>query len=103
MTIYKYPIKITDEQKVKLPLNAEILTAQMQGDTLCLWAKVEEGNTSMEERTIEVFGTGHPMSDNNRRYIGTTQMHGGALIWHVFEASDTERCNKPSGDRDSKA
>lgn len=85
MTIYKYPIKITDTQKVKLPINAEILTAQMQGDTLCLCAKVHEGNTSMEERTIEVFGTGHPMSDDARRYIGTTQMHGGALIWHVFE------------------
>lgn len=85
MTIYKYPIKITSTQKVKLPINAEILTAQMQGDTLCLWAKVEEGN-STEDRTIEVFGTGHPMSDDARRYIGTTQMHGIALlVWHVFE------------------
>ena len=85
MTIYKYPIKITDSQKVKLPLNAEILTVQMQGETLCLWAKVEEvGNTSTEERTIEVFGTGHPMSDDARRYIGTIQIHVGAL-WHVFE------------------
>lgn len=85
MTIYKYPIRIADVQEVLLPLNAEILTAQMQSGTLCLWAKVEEGNTSMEERTIEVFGTGHPMSNNARRYIGTAQMHGGSLIWHVFE------------------
>jgi hypothetical protein len=30
MKIYKYPIEITDVQKVKLPLNAEILTAQIQ-------------------------------------------------------------------------
>lgn len=85
MTIYKYPIKLTDSQKVKLPINAEILTAQMQDDTLCLWAKVEESNTSMEERIIDIFGTGCPISDEHRRYIGTTQMHGGALIWHVFE------------------
>jgi hypothetical protein len=85
VTIYKYPIKIADSQKVKLPLNAEILTAQTQGETLCLWAKVEERNTDTEERTIEVFGTGHPMSDDARRYIGTTQMQGGALVWHVFE------------------
>lgn len=84
MTIYKYPIEITDCQKVRMPFNAEILTAQMQGDTLCLWANVEE-HASLEERTIEVFGTGHPMSYENRRYIGTTQMHGGALVWHVFE------------------
>lgn len=85
MTIYKYPIEITDTQKVELPLGAEILTAQMQGENLCLWAKVDEFYTGMEERTIEVFGTGHAMSDNARRYIGTTQMHGGELIWHVFE------------------
>ena len=96
MTICKYPVKFTDAQKVGLlgayavtillkpPINAEILTAQMQGDTLCLWAKVEEGN-STEERTIEVFGTGHPMSDDDRRYIGTTQAHGGVMCWHVFE------------------
>lgn len=85
MTIYKYPIKLTDTQTLKLPINGEILTAQMQGDTLCLWAKVDENITGTEERIIEVFGTGHPMSDDHRRYIGTTQMHGGALIWHVFE------------------
>lgn len=85
MTIYKYQIKITDTQKVEMPIDAEILTAQMQGDALCLWAKVEEGNT-IEERTINVFGTGRQMSDGvDRRYIGTTQTHGGALIWHIFE------------------
>lgn len=85
MTIYKYPIKIIDTQKVKLPLYAKILTAQMQGDTLCLWAQVDDTNTDTKERTIEVFGTGYPMSHDARRYIGTTQMRGGALIWHVFE------------------
>lgn len=86
MTIYKYPLKIEDTQKVNLPINAEILTAQTQGDTLCLWAQVHEGNTSMEERTIEVFGTGHAMRDDYaRRYIGTAKQFGGALVWHVFE------------------
>jgi hypothetical protein len=86
MTIYKYPIKITDTQTVNLPLNAEILTVKMQGETLCLWAKVEEGNACTEERTIEVFGTGHAMSMKyNRRYIGTAQQAGGSLIWHIFE------------------
>jgi hypothetical protein len=87
MKIYKYPIEITDVQKVKLPLNAEILTAQIQsGSGLCLWAKVEEEhNTDTEEHTIEVFGTGHPMSAHDRRYLGTVQQAGGSLIWHIFE------------------
>jgi hypothetical protein len=86
MKIYKYPIEIVDFQKVTLPLNAKILTAQMQGRTLCLWAQVEERNTSTEERSIEVFGTGHPMSQTlNRKYINSVQMADGAFVWHVFE------------------
>ena len=86
MTIYKYPIKITDEQIVMLPSGAEILTAQFQGHTLCLWAQVEEKLSVAKGRTIEVFGTGQPMSMRyNRRYIGTAQQSGGSLIWHIFE------------------
>jgi hypothetical protein len=85
-TIYKYPIKITDVQTVTLPINAEIISAQMQGDTLCLWAIVNTSNTDTEGRVIEVVGTGNPMSDGIRRvYIGTTQMQGGSMVWHVFE------------------
>lgn len=86
MTIYKYPIEVTDFQKVKLPLNAKILTAQTQNGFLCLWAQVEEKNTTIEERSIEIFGTGHPMTDTlNRKYISTVQMKGGSLVFHVFE------------------
>jgi len=57
-TTWKYPLEITDEQNLMMPEGAEILTAQMQGGTLCLWA---------------------------RKYIATAQMAGGTLIWHVFE------------------
>lgn len=85
MTIWKYEIKITNEQTLELPLNAEILIAQRQYDTPCVWVKVEERIGQKEKRTIEVFGTGHPMSDEPRRYIGTIQIAGGGLVWHVFE------------------
>ena len=85
MTIYKYPITITDLQIVLLPLNSTILTIQMQGNTLCLWAEVEETNTDTEERIIELIGTGHKMSNILRNYIGTVQQFGGGLIWHIYE------------------
>lgn len=81
--IYKYPIEITDVQNVMLPFGAEILCVQFQQEQLCLWAIVND-NTP-EPRTIYIFGTGHDMDDTPRRYIGTVQQHGGALIWHVFE------------------
>ena len=84
--IYKYPLEIEDTQFVELPLGAEILTAQMQGNQLCLWAMV---NTSPEainkNRRIEIIGTGSPVPTGDLKYISTFQMMGGVLIFHVFE------------------
>lgn len=39
-TIWKFELKVGDKQTVEMPEGAEILTAQFQGDTLCLWALV---------------------------------------------------------------
>ena len=80
MTIYKYPLKITDTQVIKLPFNSRILTVQSQNGGVCLWAQVEENNTDKEEHTIDIFGTGHPMDDKERNYIGTVQTNGGSLV-----------------------
>jgi len=83
-TIWKFPLAITDRQTVTMPEGARILNAQMQGQTLCLWALVNPAAPG-KDREIEVLGTGNPAPDENRCYISTTQMHGGALVWHVFE------------------
>jgi len=83
-TIWKYPLEATDTQNVMMPEGAEILSAQMQGNMLCLWALVNPAAPN-QRREIEVIGTGHPMPDAKRRYISTAQMHGGALVWHIFE------------------
>lgn len=66
-----------------MPQCADILTAQMQGRQLCLWALVQPEN-KMETRTFSIFGTGHPIDDVGR-YIATFQIEGGTLIFHVFE------------------
>ena len=81
-TIYKYPLAIADSQAIKVPGEAKILCVQLQMDTLTLWAQVDPNNIP-STRTIEVFGTGHPMDDGCRSYIGTVQE--GSLVWHVFE------------------
>lgn len=39
-TIWKFPLEIADSQSVVMPSGARILSAQMQGSTLCLWAVV---------------------------------------------------------------
>lgn len=84
MTIWKYPLEITDEQSVMLPEGSDILSAQVQGGTLCLWVKVNP-KAPLSRRTIRIFGTGHPVPDEPLVFIDTVQMAGGALVWHVFE------------------
>ena len=84
MTIYKYEIKLTDAQRISMPLNAQIMSVQFQYNKLCLWAMVDPDATK-HDRTIEIFGTGNPMDSWERIFIGTVQQAGGALVWHVFE------------------
>lgn len=83
-TIWKFPLAITDIQNVMLPEGAVILSAQSQRDNLCLWALVSP-DAPKQRREIEILGTGNPVPDVKRRYISTTQMLGGDLVWHVFE------------------
>lgn len=68
-----------------MPDSAKILTAQMQGDTITLWAEVFDENRA-EERTFEIFGTGWHITppDRNREYVATVQAPGG-LVWHIYE------------------
>jgi len=85
--IWKFELETTDHQILKMPLGAEILTVQMQNDTPCLWALVEPSQEK-ERRFIEIFGTGHPLGYDmgvDRKYISTYQLHGGSLVFHVFE------------------
>lgn len=82
-TIWKFPLKVTDRQFVNMPLNAEILTVQNQNGAACLWALVDPEQQIVEARAFEVIGTGNPIGDGRRRYIGTFQQP--PLVWHVFE------------------
>ena len=87
-TIYKYPLAVTDFQEVLLPIGAEILTVQAQGENAFMWALVNPNEQQKEARNIEIFGTGHPIVYDmgiSRKYISTFQMHGGQLVFHAFE------------------
>jgi hypothetical protein len=84
VTIWKYPLEVTDEQDVLLPLGARILTVQSQNDRPCLLAIVEP-DMRVSARKIVTHGTGHQFSDKNLNYLGTYQLRGGSLIFHVFE------------------
>ena len=87
-TIYKYPLSIKDEIKVRMPHNAQVLTIQVQHDVPCIWAMVDTAAEKVT-RKFAVRGTGHDCQDMPANaFVGTFQMHGGALVFHLFDLGE---------------
>lgn len=80
--VWKFPISIVGRLSVQMPEDAEILSAAMQGETLCLWALVNPKAVAVS-RIIHIAGTGHDLEPATRRFIAT--VHHRGLVWHVFE------------------
>ena len=84
--IWKYHLQVTDEQIINVPEGAVALTVQMQDNTPWLWMLVDP-TTPRVPRKIITCGTGNPISEVPGEYIGTYQMFGGTLVFHVFAAA----------------
>lgn len=90
-TVWKFHLALTNQQQVAMPLGAELLAVQSQdptspSDGLQAWALVDPLEHIQEGRTFYIFGTGHRIEDHLRlKYVGTVQLHGGSLVFHVFE------------------
>jgi hypothetical protein len=82
-TIWKFKLRLKEEQTIDMPGSPSFLHVAMQNDELCLWAIVQP-DQPIARRTILIIGTGHP-AENVGLYIGTVLMSGGAFVWHVFE------------------
>lgn len=83
-TIYKYQLQ-PGRNEFRMPVHAQVLAVQLQYGNPCMWAKVDPA-AEQEDRTFDIYGTGHEMPDDPRlMYVGTFQMESGALVWHVFE------------------
>jgi hypothetical protein len=87
-TIWKFSLD-DPMGSLQMPIGAEILCLQIQRGVPCIWVKVDD-SAKVERRTFIVVGTGHKLSVNANKYIGTFQEANGDLIWHVFETT-TER------------
>jgi hypothetical protein len=82
-TIWKAVLKPADVQDIEVPENAELLTARDQHEQLCVWFKCDPANPPTKRR-IAIVGTGHP-APGGARYVGTGFLHGGQLVFHIFE------------------
>jgi len=91
-TVWKYELKVINEQTFNLPVGAQLLTVQVQYDTPCLWVLLDP-DASREPVKIYTAGTGagtgfliehYWIEQNNLLYVGTYQMRDGRLVFHVF-------------------
>lgn len=84
--IFKHHINLNlREQMIPMQDGARILSVQMQYGECQLWA-VENKEAPRVARRIEVLCTGAIVDDADKlAFIGTVQVDGGSLIFHVFE------------------
>lgn len=82
--IYKYELSVEDAVEIQMPAGADVLCVQVQQSKPYLWAKVHTSATETT-RKFYVVGTGHPMPVDAKEYVGTFQLQGGSLVFHVFE------------------
>lgn len=83
--VYKYPLgPLGDWITVQMPDKAEVLCVQVQNGAPYLWARVTVGDPPVT-RHFRVAGTGHDLGEGVGRYVGTFQLYGGELVFHVFE------------------
>lgn len=84
--IWKFPLKITGEQVITVPIGFSPLSCQFQNNELYVWGIVMVSEIRIPI-TIHIYGTGHIIPQlypsKSRSYISTVQ--DGAFVWHIFE------------------
>lgn len=84
--IWKFELS-THDKEIQMPFGAKILSVQMQGENICIWALVVPTN-STQPRYFEVYVTGHNIHCDigiEREYLGTIKLDNDNLIFHIFE------------------
>lgn len=80
-TIWKFPLALTDRQKISMPVDFSILhVGKDPAGLLCLWAVVKK-DAPVRDVEIIIAGTGQPLPHVGS-FMGTVLM--GAYVWHVF-------------------
>jgi hypothetical protein len=82
-TIYKYAIQ-PEIDSFEMPVGAQVLTVQTKDNKPFIWAMVDPSEKADLRRFVP-YGTGHLMPDDPGVYVGTFQLNGGALVFHLFE------------------
>lgn len=92
-TIWKYQLTVEDKQVIEIPQRSKLLSVQTQFDIPCIWVGILNTELPKETITILTFGTGNPILGNidHFKFLGTYQIMGGSLVFHVFYRYDSEQ------------
>ena len=82
--IWKYILKITDEQTIKVPYGAKyFMTPLVQDGKPCIWYTFNaENKDNLVEKKIRIVGTGHEYDGFGLERVGSVII--GPMVWHVF-------------------
>lgn len=86
MIIYKYPLNKA-VTRLDIPAGGKILTAQLQGDRIVLWAQIDETQFNDDSYYVYLMFTGEKFQsttiDPSATYLATVQDTDG-LVYHVY-------------------
>ena len=88
--IWKYELPMMERFDLRLPKDSKILCIQTQTrfdiELMNFWILVNNLiPIPIETRHFLVLGTGQRVPMETLRYLGTTQLAEGRLVFHVFE------------------
>ena len=86
MQVWKYQLKLEDEQLVEIPGIYESLCVKLQHGNPCLWALVDPEQPKKKVK-IYCVGTGHATKFRMEDviYIGTILINNEYIVLHFFE------------------
>lgn len=88
-TVWKFPFEVADHIEIQMPDGAEFLSVSLQRGQPCMWCAVIPSNV-LVARYFELRGTGHAFSGTEGEFLGTFQMMGAALVFHLFASNRVE-------------
>lgn len=86
-TVFKYVLLVTDVQTVHMPRSAKPLSVAVQKGSICVWAKVDSEQPSVDHR-FAIHGTGRELAYPEAAFIGSVLLYGDELVFHIFDLGE---------------